>query len=1670
MNFSTPGPMTQSQELPIKSLQCIHCTILLKSKAYLFEHLNKVHDYDVDSALREAGLKCAGTDNHSNCSGDDFECRHCDFKGCSLDVLNEHDKQCHTKSEDQNIEMISENPDQHSEAAEEISSVFSTSKTKCTLNSSKDLKTYKRPLQTITKYFAASSRSNGKPPGKIADSQKLLEGTKGTLFLRESPSSSNPNSSGVLKVTAKSMIDIDSGSQRYLVHDHFLITDAGPLKPKERSRETVPDAVGKRTKDRSSRSPPAKKAKSDKKKPEPEKEENTSKQQSSSNTEFSFEVSEDEGEKKLCLVNGESSEVYFCKHCDYSDRSFSCVTTHYQNDHPYVRYNPAYIQYPSDDSATFRCLQCPVEFVSVADLKRHYTENHPEALDVFSMKSRELSLVYKCFVCSFTTNVFKALKRHHKEHHPTYKVDNSLMYYKYSATSEKAPSPERREGISPACTPRKDVKNTPSAQPPNSTAADVVLYHCNCCIFSHKSVVVMHVHYQKCHPGKEVTIDKIKQSARVTSQTTSQMTPDKSPNSLTITKSAPQTNAPDSSKKTKDKAELSQHGRHKPEASHSESPKTKKVESEEDKKEGKRLSTKRNTEKSTGTDSLLCSSPDQLLYCQFCSYSSTNIKSVLGHQNIKHAMEPLAGMNELLLYSAEVRKMKLQSEAEASKSKPKPSGSKTSKKDEVCSAKELQHKEDETADASEPQLNAYAYAEKLFYCQTCNYANPALQGVINHQAKLHRGVMYSREGIIEHTALTREEVEKSKSEAKDSPFSTHLPLPLMNVGDKDKLFCHFCNYRHKSMEYIVKHYWNKHRGFVVKGEQIRQYSAMVHEEVKKRPPKTSQAGMVNKKKKKFGKSSSVSAPPSTTASQTQRTIQCYRCSYSTESVLLLKRHLWTIHKANRSVSEVLRVCFKQGTLQTGYHCDVCLFSHEKAEMVHKHYQEQHPKRKPSLEYVTTRLYVGPESCPPKRKKKKRPKKLTDCNSDDDGADGSVLSERSGQNETNIYPCRACSFKGSSKSGLTRHYLAVHPWAMKEDGSVLDMDNSKRPSANRQVEDHDDMPGSFEPYQVPLEFDKSPGSFPMVFCPYCPARFNTQRGLNTHVGMKHQEVETEHLDEQQDKVQTRIHVFKCPHCTYVNTNYQGVLTHCQMKHPALDSRADSHHVDEEDSDNWGDCLKTKGRGSIWRLRGYMCETCPQICATLEKLNNHCKKEHTGTVAHTVPKMVNPAPKLSSWSKKMTLSNRGSVSHASLLSKKVYAKVKCQYCLYCCSTKIALSRHMQVHHKNAPVSKDLECEHKCVLCSNSYVKKKRLGSHYIKKHGKDSFLKYFAPVYKKVHEKPEAASPDCPLTQQPGNTHDECTSSMTTEENKKMVYMCPSCPYVNASYHGTLTHCQMKHPDVIARADELQTGEILVTNMVGCTFGKGANERGYMCKICPLIYVSLKKLRSHCERDHGQAEPPASEHPADVKTEKQPDHSSQGSTWKALRHKTPAKSATEISFSHNLSAPETHQSNTTSVQNNQTIYKCHICPYKGFFRRYLQCHYKKTHKLDPLTTHKLLQKYNKCKGKKPSTQESAPVNCKKCPELMFDSSQLLASHYSTFHSSDCTLDFTVLSRGTKGSTGLYRCIRCNKQMNGIRKLSYHLDCHRETDKKLTKAAKTAASPVITTTPERKSSKVS
>ncbi|XP_074526085.1 zinc finger protein 462-like [Halichoeres trimaculatus] len=1670
VDISTSGSLTQNpagiQEPQPKCLQCNQCSLVFKSKVFLFEHLNKVHGLDIDAALTNAGLKhtetyIAVTENCSTDVDNHFECQHCDFTALSHNELNEHEKQCRKELGVENgitNQVISEtlkteiifNLKKEAEGEKQTSSVNptkSTSNATCTTSSSKDLKTYKRPQQTISKYLVASTGVKHKPPVLSGNCTFSLDGTKETLILQESPSNSNPNSSGVFKVTAVPTIDITKiDSTRFLMMDPFPGAKSKPAKPQGQLKETHLSNVDKRPKSESSGGPPAKKAKSDKESTKRSKSASEIKQQPLSNAEFSFEFSEDEEERML--EDTDTMKVYICKHCDFSAVGIRALSTHYQSSHLHVRYTAAYLQDPSDQSATFRCLKCPTEFSHVTELKKHYTENHPEMPDPLEKQSHNLTLVFKCFVCPFTTNASKALKKHYKAKHATHTVENSLVFYRYLASgqqegdesqlneSKMIQSPEKNRENSPekASAASRETTRTPSPQHPTSTGADVALYQCNNCEFRHKSVVVMHVHYQKSHPDEAVSIDTIKQLARVSSLRAS----DRSPDSVIEKSRLIEGDSDSSESRRKDKESkkviklVLRNPVHKPDFQpHSKSPTAVNLDAEEDSSTRQKTPAKQNQEMSSDTEDVPNSSPKELFYCKVCSYSSTNIASVVGHHNKKHYEFERTDIEEISSFSVEMQKKKLRHHVSQSTT---PSDSRASKRVDVRSVNKSQH---------EKESNPYACPENLFYCQRCNFANVTAKGVLNHQAKIHSNLKLERECVLKHTSLMCDQIRKSKSQGKGS--SSRLPLPIMSEAMVNPLFCHLCNFRSISMEGVLKHYCTRHPMIRTKSEQIRSYSSKIREKIAETQLKTPEnqgiknASLVEKgNKKKTQQLGRVSDPP-VVASQTQRTLKCRKCLYKTQHVYLLKRHVWQIHKMHHTVTEVLRMCYKEGSVQAGYHCEMCVFSHKTAEAVLDHYREKHPKQ-PSLEYIITRLYVGPESI---KIKKKKPQ--SDSLSGGDVTDDSLPSQSSGQNDTKTYSCKACSFKSDSAMNMSHHYRAVHPWSVKEDGSVLDVIHSKKPGSSRQFEDQSDLYATFETYQEPLEFDnsldsagKETKSSKKFKCQLCPARFSDTRHLRSHLSLIHNE------DASEGRIQTSVHVFKCPHCTYVNTNHHGVLTHCQMMHPGLESSPNSLLLDKDHLNNMKSCLKK--RGQALRLSGYMCKSCPQIYATLGKLNKHCRKNHNEVQANSVTAM----PKLSSISKNTQVkirSNHGFLSKSSLLRSSNYVKIKCQHCAYKSTTKIGMGRHMLLYHSDASVAKGVDPPYKCALCPNSYFRKKRLGNHYITKHGRESFTKFFIPLKKQLEKKSWSTYQDVLSAQHGGNSLGGSSSNTTSGQNKVMVFMCPYCSYVNASFHGVLTHCQMRHPDFTVRADQLKSVEILKTDMVSGSKETSSVARGFRCKKCLQIHASMKKLKIHLERNHGPSEATTSKLIIKIKTtKKQPDYEFQHSVLEAfaLKNDAPAESIPETNLSHQLETPQIKHLNTVA-SNKERLYKCHICSYTACYRRYLQSHYRKYHKIDVVTTFKLLQKYNKRKPSKDSNssvaQSEESVKCKLCPDSTFKSSELLLDHLRTAHNSDQILDFTILSRGSKRTTGLYKCSHCNKQLNGIKKMCYHLDRHRE-----------------------------
>ncbi|XP_077376795.1 zinc finger protein 462-like isoform X2 [Festucalex cinctus] len=1395
------------------------------------------------------------------------------------------------------------------------------STSKVTLNSSTDLKTYTKPLQTstVSKNFM------------VTDSQP-----------DESENQSDDESNNVTPATT----DI-SRSHPYLKEDRLYVDRMCPIieAPALESKKTY----------------------------------NTEKTtQEATNKELSFEVSGDDEDKRVI------PQTYSCKHCNHKDDDLNHMSVHYRKTHPFVCYNSDYIQDENDQSATFRCLVCPIEFLKEDDLRKHYGNKHAGSPDIFTLGLDQINLVFKCFTCRYNTDSLGTLKEHYNDRHPPANALNALMFLKYMLVPCQEDPPPIKSPASEALQP------------------NVALYVCNKCPFRHKSVIVLQVHYQKNHPEEAVTIDKIKRQAGIVSNKRPGC-----PSSKAQTKNNDKVKIQEPnleysiSKKVRESSEAQTKTKYKVNLleAKSESSTSEKVRDNSEvqmKTKEKVKILKAKSESSTpgkGSESS---------QAQTKSTSKVKIVEVKSESSLPESVEKISKVQMQNKGKVKIEEVKLESfvpeKVDSVDNQSKGVDSEQTHKAQGLVQNQVPGATSSNLNGAKPKgksttFNVYGHAENLFFCYKCNYGNPTIKGVMVHQFRTHDKLRTSSEDIVNYTTKVHSQLQKYVAQAENQSFSPLLPLPILNEGDEHTFFCHLCHYRRSTVSKVVQHYASKHSGLVATPKQIQSYTFRTLELLQNTviSEETQHKKTTNKK----------------TAPQKLKSLQCKSCVYKTHNPNLFRIHVLKCQRENHSSSGVLKVYLKQA----GYQCDLCAFSHKKSTMLYKHYRQEHPESRSSLDFITTRLKEGYKSSQFQKKNQIRPDL---GNEEESNASG-------GQSDTRMYSCRACSFKESSVAELKDHYRAVHPWCLKENGSRKKSNSGKN---NRQKPF-----GRFDDYQIPL---KSLAESPSLI----------QADGNS---MSKESERSVDMDEH-----THQHVFKCPYCTYVNTKHQGVLTHCQMRHSALQSRADSLYVDEVHFRDWD--KKQKGQeGEASHFRGYMCELCPQTHETEKKLRRHHETDHGETPPHSTAapdarKTPAKIPKGTTYKIKMTL-------------------FRCQQCSYSCSNKMAFSRHMRLKHKGTNFQ---VCRYNCVLCSNSYFKKKRLGSHYKNKHGQDAYLKYFSPLY----EHP------------PDNPPPEREVKASTK-SKRLVYKCPLCPYVNSRPHGMATHCQMMHPDLTVRISEFERSEISISS----NYQSGSNnKRGYLCDMCQGICMSLKKLAIHCSKKHTGPSKQEKEEPSEPSEDAK---SQESVSVDANPNGKPPKKvvffkcllccyssvirkrlAVHYTTRHGKAAFHKHfaplylrkvqkaqlspeidsEPSEAPPDGEELLYKCQLCEYRTWARRYLTYHYNKTHQLDAETRDKLLMAYNK--RKRPPSHDLPPDSeqslqeteqtflgqCKKCPYLSFDSPQQLLSHYCAAHCAGLRMDFTVVYPVGR-STGVYWCTRCNKTINGIRTLSGHLDRHRE-----------------------------
>ncbi|KAJ8006055.1 hypothetical protein DPEC_G00124290 [Dallia pectoralis] len=754
-------------------------------------------------------------------------------------------------------------------------------------------------------------------------------------------------------------------------------------------------------------------------------------------------------------------------------------------------------------------------------------------------------------------------------------------------------------------------------------------------------------------------------------------------------------------------------------------------------------------------------------FCQYCDYSNCTVRGILNHHHRSHSAFE-TNTAKILRHTVEQR-----GRPKTKQSQPPPV-------------------------VKWPAIFCYPVhndeVDNMFFCQICNYSNPTVKGVLNHQRKKHLDLKATAKQVVEYTATVRKlppvKEDSLKSQDKDEK-------------ERGLFYCQYCDYANTTAKGVLSHQQLKHSDLKETADEVVAYPTVVCN-----PNKKSQINRPHKSSMKVSRSRVQKAAP-------LRFIKCRSCSYTTPHIYLLKRHLRINHKEKAPITTIINWAYQDGYLQAGYHCEWCVCSHTKAKVLLRHYRQRHPDKHTGLESIMLRLHAGPKTSQPAETNLK-----PESNSDVEPSPaltGEVPRtspfHQSGGGETKVFQCRACPFKAASMGGIGSHYRAVHPWSVKDDGSVLDVISSRQsqepedqesldvnePSVSSETHGCPVCPMEFPTYhglsthcgrkhpeydtKVRIEPDvpETPKPSLEFSCPLCSGTFHTLHGMLTHCGRKHPDYDASTYVKVPEEPRSNegTPVYKCPVCPYVNSRPHGVLTHSQMKHPGVEARTD--RLDQEivhfaDGDECVVVRKGKTIGSA----GFRCNMCPVIHAKFKTLKTHYETYHKRSASN----MFKTTIKHSAVIKKQLLSKyRGSqtsIVQAAILKRGKSVFIKCHLCKYFCTTKKGLARHLHINHSKPAPNEDKEFSYDCALCSYTTPICKYLAAHYRRRHGHDAFNEHFVPAFRPLRVPP--TSP---------NQTDSLNQEIKSPGEK---LKCSCCFFQCLSEKGMVSHYANCHPGV------------------------------------------------------------------------------------------------------------------------------------------------------------------------------------------------------------------------------------------------------------------------------------
>ncbi|XP_063745649.1 zinc finger protein 462 isoform X2 [Eleginops maclovinus] len=871
---------------------------------------------------------------------------------------------------------------------------------------------------------------------------------------------------------------------------------------------------------------------------------------------------------------------FYCKHCDYHNKSARSVSTHYQRMHPYIKFSFKYILDPEDQSAVFRCLECFIEYTNYNDLHQHYMEHHPEASNVLNFNQPDL--VYMCRFCSYTSPNVRSLMPHYQRMHPTVKINNAMIFSSYvvEQSHKTGESQTLREILnsgpknlnSATSTPRSSSSPVPKTAPktpePNAEAdllkesmgGNVVVYDCDVCSFASPNMHSVLVHYQKKHPEQKASYFRIQKTMKVITVDQSQSVANSSHN---ISMATP--------------------------------PKQ--------------------------SSTALYGSDEEMYYCKHCVYSNRSVVGVLVHYQKRHPEVKVTA--KYIKHGA-----------------PTPGLMKLMDELQIAAPKQfLKQFQNNGHDGSNSTSTKPGSGEKgedeLFFCQHCDYGNRTVKGVLIHYQKKHRETKANADLVRRHTAVVRSQRERAQMVQSSSVSSALIPAPPdpENTTPLRSLKCRHCTYTSPYIYALKKHlkkehptvkatamtilHWAYQDGVLEAGyhcewciySHAEPQGLLLHYQRRHPEHNVDYTYMASK----------LWAGPETTqqgGNMETKHYKCRDCAFEACTIWDITSHYQAVHpwaikgdesvlldiiKGNGSAENINQQVAKEemsfecqpveedGALvivttpqesnphpvhprlsltNNTYQCTVCLSEYNSLHGLLTHYGKKHPGMKVKAADFAQEADINPSSvykcrhCPYVNSRihgvlthyqKRHPlvkvtaedfaddiEQITDANEGDD----KCKTQRQGYG---AYRCKMCTYTHGTLEKLKIHYEKYHNQSASEMFSASMTYFTPGKVGEPVAECSGGNISSAAKVQEVGELDLALSQLPInktekhaVFkCQLCKYFCSTRKGIARHYRIKHNNVRAQ--------PEGKNNVFKCALCAYTNPIRKGLAAHYQKRH-------------------------------------------------------------------------------------------------------------------------------------------------------------------------------------------------------------------------------------------------------------------------------------------------------------------------------------------------------------------------------------------------------------------------------------------------------------------------------------------------------------------------------------------